>query len=162
MKEQIYLRPLTVADARVSYLWRADTILWRYTHFKATRTATQAKETEWLQSKLLDQNDARFAICLTKDDEYIGNAQLIEIRDNRAELYIFIGDKSYWGNGIGTYATQLILHHGFSNLKLEGVFLYVNKANTAAVSIFRKFGFSTFSETDGFLEMNLDKQKFTV
>lgn len=162
MSNLIYLRPLTVTDANVSYLWRADPEVWKYTQIKANNNITQAIEADWLQHKLLKDNDARFAICLTKENEYIGNAQLIEIENGRAELYIFIGDRNHWASGVGSYATQLILQYGFNNLQLNGVFLHVNKDNTAAMSIFNKYGFSIVSETDSFLEMNLDKQDFSA
>lgn len=162
MKDAIYIRPLALADAKVSYLWRNDPDIWLYTEFKPNQYITSAMEEEWLQSKLEKPDEKRFAICLTANDQYIGNVQLLNITKKEADYHIFLGEKNFWGRGISQSATQLVLALAFSRLNLENVFLEVNPLNIAACSLYIKAGFATIGENalNGFLRMRINRKEF--
>ncbi len=164
MKPAVYLRPLILADAKVSCLWRNDAEIWKYTGFKPDRYISLEIEEEWLKSKLNNSNEKRFAICLAESDQYIGNIQLLDITDDEAWYHIFIGEKSYWGQGISQKATKLILSYAFFELELETVLLEVNPLNAAAYSVYEKMGFIPFgaNEKNGFIKMKLNKNEFEV
>lgn len=162
MTISVYIRPLVIEDAQVSYAWRNDPDVWTYTGFKATRYITPQIETEWMQGALNRPDQSRFAICVKELDTYIGNVQLLDIRGQRAEMHIFIGNKLYWGKGIGYQATALILRYGFYERNLETIYLKVHPANIPAISIYEKAGFEITGKDNNHILMSISKEKFTA
>lgn len=164
MKTAVYIRPLTLEDAKISCLWRNDADIWKYTGFKPDRYISAEMEEEWLKNKLNNLNEKRFAICLTANDQYIGNIQLLDITEEEACYHIFIGEKSLWGKGISQTATRLILAYAFSELNLENVLLEVNPLNAAACSVYQKTGFVPIGKNtdNGFIKMRLNRNEFEV
>lgn len=156
----IYIRPLILEDAKTSYLWRNDPSIWTYTGFKASHTITEEMETDWLRNNLNKPDQSRFAICVKGLDNYIGNVQLLDFQGKTAELHLFIGNKLYWGKGIGFQATVLILKYGFFERKLEVIYLKVHPSNIAAVSVYEKAGFQITGKDDGFITMSISFDRF--
>lgn len=137
----VYIRPLELDDAKVSYLWRQDAQIWIYTGSKPDSLITYEVEKEWLKNALKRKNEIRFAICVGDSREYIGNVQLTNISQDEAEFHIFIGKKEFHNKGIGTKATKLILEYAKTIIKLIRVYLWVNKENTSAIRAYKKSGF---------------------
>ncbi len=156
----VYIRPLVLEDAKVSYLWRNDPSVWTYTGFKANVVITEEMETEWLRNNLNKPDQCRFAICVKELNTYVGNVQLLDFHDNSAELHLFIGNKLYWGKGIGFQATVQMLRYGFFERKLDVIYLKVHPANIAAISIYEKAGFEITGKDDGRITMNISKEHF--
>ena len=156
----LYLRPLVIQDALPSYMWRNDPQVWKYTMKKMTRYITPEIETEWLKECLSRSDQASFAICLKELDTYVGNVRLIDIKDQTAEINIFIGNKLYWGRGIGYQAITQILDFGFREANLESIFLRVHPANISALHIYEKAGFEIKGRDNDFIVMDISKQKF--
>lgn len=163
MNSFIYLRPLELADALISYRWRNDPEIWEYTGSKPDKYVSPELETAWLSSKLNKSDEKRFAICLLDNNQYIGNVQLLEIDQEKAWFHIFIGEKELWGLGISQKATNIVLYYAFSELGLAYVQLSVNPLNMAAYRVYEKIGFSYSGASDknGFIEMKLDKETFS-
>ena len=143
---EIYIRPLQAADALVSYAWRNDPVVWKYTGSRPDREITPEIEMAWIQQVLARENEKRYAICLAADNTYIGNVQLTHISSGSAEFHIFIGARAYWGMQLGYKATKLMLEKGTEELKLEQIFLDVSTENTAAVKAYIKCGFEIVNE----------------
>ncbi len=143
---KVIIRPLVINDAEISYVWRNDPEVWRYTGAKPEKLITQEIEKAWLSDVLLRDNEKRFAICIGEYEEYIGNIQLTDIDERTGQYHIFIGNKNYWGKGIATIATGLILKYAFDVLKLKEVYLIVKKENLAAIKTYVKCGFKVVSE----------------
>jgi RimJ/RimL family protein N-acetyltransferase len=61
--------------------------------------------------------------------------------NRNAEFGIGIGDKSMWGKGYGTEATELILHWAFVYRNLHRVWLGVLSNNHRAIRCYQKCGF---------------------
>ncbi len=57
------------------------------------------------------------------------------------EMGITIGDKTYWGQGNGREAIQLLLHYAFHYRNLRRVYLNVNSTNKRAIQAYRACGF---------------------
>lgn len=148
MSTPIYLRPLTIEDAETSYKWRNDSQVWTYTGFVPTQEITAEIEREWLGNALQKEHEKRFAVCILKTHEYVGNAQLIHIKDKTAEFELFIGEKKYWGKGIGNAATKLVLEIAFKELNLSSVYLNVHPDNIIAIRCYDRAGFKFDSKTD--------------
>ena len=160
MKNSIYLRSLILEDAKTSYLWRNNPLIWKYTGRKPLPKITVETETEWLKNAFENKNDHRFAICTTENCKYIGNVQLINVNDESAEYHIFIGDISYWGKGVGKQATHLMLKYGFNHLKLAFITLQVHESNSSAKSLYQKLGFIECGITGNFIDMTLTNKRF--
>jgi RimJ/RimL family protein N-acetyltransferase len=161
-KPEVYIRPLVLEDAQISYKWRNDKEIWKYTGSKPDRYISKEIEEEWLQNKLIKHNEKRFAICIAENDQYVGNVQLLEIEEKKAWYHIFIGEKEFYGKGISQKATYLILLYAFYGLHLENVMLEVNPLNLVACFVYEKMGFVALGEnkTTGFIRMSLSKMGF--
>ena len=70
---QVYIRPLTLEDAKTSYKWRNNPKVWELTGSKPDKYITEEMETEWLKNVLQRKNEKRFAVCVKDTDQYIGN-----------------------------------------------------------------------------------------
>ena len=148
---KVYIRPLCVEDAQISYKWRNDPEVWKFTGSQPDREITHNIELDWIKKVIADDSGRRFAIIA--DDQYVGNIQLTNIKDRKAEYHIFIGDKIWWGKGISYLATYQILHFAKEELQLEEVFLSVREDNIAAVKSYRKSSFAEDEMKEGWIKM---------
>ncbi len=129
-----------IDDAKISYKWRNDPEVWKYTGSKPNRNITPEIEKEWLTSKLLEKDSHRFAIIV--DDQYVGNIQLTNvIASDVAEYHIFIGEKYYWGKGIARLASLQIIRYAKVSLFLKKIFLIVHPDNLHAIKLYESCGF---------------------
>lgn len=89
------------------------------------------------------KHDVVFAIIDKKSNKMIGNAGLYEINwlARHAELRIVIGEKQYWGKGIGTDIVRALVKYGFDNLNLNKVHLGCNADDKRANKCYKKAGF---------------------
>ena len=94
-KEGVFIRPLTIQDALVSYRWRNDPEVWKFTGSRPDRYITQEIEIEWAKKVLQDKSSHRFAICVQEEQavHYVGNIQLTDITAQEGQYHIFIGDR---------------------------------------------------------------------
>lgn len=157
---KINIRPLKKEDAKISYVWRNNPQVWENTGKRPDIVITEEIETNWIEKILLEENSERFAIMI--DTNYIGNVQLTNIKDKSAIFHIFIGDPEYWGQGIGTVATCLMIERGFDQLELEKIKLRVRKGHSRAYNIYKKLGFKTTHEDDELIHMELIPEDFNA
>ena len=104
-------------------------------------------EEKWFDKHLaMDPNEAEvlaIEILVGKDWVHIGNTGLHEIEPVHlaAEFGIFIGEKQYWNQGFGRKATLLMLKHGFEDLNLNRIYLYVYENNPRGITAYEAAGF---------------------
>ena len=74
--------------------------------------------------------------------KHIGNLSLQSINHiyKSAEYAITIGDKNYWGQGIGYEASKLLFHHGFNKLNLHRIWTGTAATNTGMRKLAEKLG----------------------
>lgn len=162
MKEDVYIRPLVPSDALVSYEWRNNPKIWRFTGTRPTTYITPEMEMEWIMKVLQRPNEKRFAICRAQDHRYIGNIFFTDIENREAQMHIFIGDISFWGGDRAYQAICQIIEYGFKEIELEIVYSFVNPSNLAAVRLGLNAGFEeTGSFYDVSKEMMLIRIEFT-
>jgi glycosyltransferase involved in cell wall biosynthesis/RimJ/RimL family protein N-acetyltransferase len=137
----IYLRPLVVEDAKTSWRWRNDEEVWKLTGSKPAGNITEEIETKWLESALKRNTELRFAICLKETDEYIGNAQFTDVCDFGAQIHIFIGEKAYWGKGIGKLGSARLVEIADEELSLPVTYITVRPEHVAVRKIYASLGF---------------------
>ncbi|HTN21397.1 MAG TPA: GNAT family N-acetyltransferase [Pelobium sp.] len=160
MNYSIFIRPLALGDGQTSYKWRNDELIWEFTEFKPNKPVTVALETEWIKKALAIKNDHRFAICIKETGQYIGNVQLVNVKDKSADFHLFIGDSSFWGKGIGQEATRLVLYYAFNLLNLYDVMLKVHRKHIAAKKLYEKMGFQVINDKGVFIQMILTKKYY--
>ncbi len=73
---------------------------------------------------------------------HIGNVSLQSLNwiNRSAEYAVVVGDKSYWGKGYATEASQLLFEHGFKKLGLHRIWSGAITTNIGMVKVFRKLG----------------------
>lgn len=104
-----------------------------------TRTYTYEQELNWVKSKL-EENALCFSMLEKTTGEYIGNIEILEIKDNIGELGISITaskqDKHY-----GTESIKALLKYAYGELNLYGMELNVYATNPRAIHCYEKIGF---------------------
>ena len=108
-----------------------------------TKKATTFQLKQYVRNKNKNPKCLLLGIFLKKKQNHIGNIKLepIDFKNKKATLGILIGDKIYWGRGIGAEAIKLILNYAFSKLNLKEVNLGVISKNKRAITLFKKIGF---------------------
>ena len=140
MKGEIYLRPLTVEDAAVSWHWRNDTRLWRFTASHPDRFITEEMEKSWATKAIADKTRLNFAICLKSSNRYIGNIYLVNISGPEGELGIFIGDRECHGKGFAQQALSQLKILARDKYGINRIKISVNSGNAAALIAYLKSG----------------------
>lgn len=96
---------------------------------------------KWFEQVAVSENKKVFMIQ-TKDRKNIGYMYLnVDWVHRKAELAVAIGEKKYWGKGYGTDAVITLLNHGFFELDLNKIYVYVFAFNKPAIRIYEKCGF---------------------
>lgn len=141
--QKCYLAPVRVEDAEKYFEWLNDLEV-----SVNLRTYSQQIpfeiEKEYLEKFAKNQtNDYLFGIIAKDTDILIGNCALMnpDFINRNAELGIFVGDKNYWGKGIGTEAILLLLDFGFNVLNLHNIWLSFYDFNTKSKRVYEKCGF---------------------
>ena len=95
-----------------------------------------------------DQDTARggrdgASFAIETEGTLIGQCALFNVNHTAqtCELGITIGDKSYWGQGYGREAINLLLDYAFRLRNVRKVWLTVNGSNERAVHAYRACGF---------------------
>lgn len=157
----VKIRKLRVSDGEISWRWRNDPEVWMLTGRKWTGEVTEEIEKNWIKEVIKRDNELRFAICVGDNEQYVGNAQLTNLQNGKAEFHVFIGEKSYWGKGIGTEATKLMVDYAFRRLGLVKIYLYVKEGHFAAIKAYSKCGFRIIGNgLDGTLKMEIENNEF--
>ena len=155
---KIKIRRLKVSDGEISWKWRNDPEVWKLTGRKWSGKINEQTEKDWIKEVIKRENEARFAICVGDDEQYIGNVQLTNIENGQAEFHIFIGEKSFWGKGIGNEATRLMVDYGFNQMGLSKIYLFVREENIPAIKAYKNCGFKIVSrKMEGALKMEVRK-----
>ena len=148
MNEDIYLRPLMVEDSAISWRWRNDPSIWRYTGSRPDREVTEEMEREWAAKVIADSSRMNFAICCKVDNRYVGNVYIVNIHEEVGELGIFIGELSARGRGYGLQALRLLKQEAKSR-GIDKIVIDVAKDNIAAIIVYLKSGARFIKGSDG-------------
>lgn len=95
---------------------------------------------------LADPNQRVYAICI--DGRHVGNCGFKDIdRDaGVAELWIYIGDPSTRGCGIGAMAIRSLVDEGRATLSLHRILVHVAESNEPARKLYAQAGFVVAGE----------------
>jgi RimJ/RimL family protein N-acetyltransferase len=137
------LRELERGDVQAINRWRQDRQITAGLGAPHRHIGIEVDE-RWFETYLQRRGtDVRCAICNDEEREPIGVVSLtgVDPVHKRAELHIMLGDRASHGQGIGTEATRAMLSHGFRDLNLHRIFLFVLDSNAVARRMYEKAGF---------------------
>lgn len=139
----IELKPLSDKDILPFLNWLNDEEAIKYSlSFFQSLSSKEQIET-WFKSLLAANNTYNIGIFLSASQQLIGYAGIsgISQQNKSGEYFIFIGDKTQWGKGIGTIVTEKVIAYGFDNLDLNRIMLTVSQPNIGGIKAYTKAGF---------------------
>jgi RimJ/RimL family protein N-acetyltransferase len=122
--------------------WYRDPEIARLTRYQ-TRPMSQAEVERFFQVRMLAPDALAYSSIELPSKRLIGFTTFSSLdADNGSVMFhITIGERDAWGRGLGTEATQLMLHHAFDRLGLHRVGLSVFSYNSRAIRAYEKAGF---------------------
>ncbi|MCC3670629.1 GNAT family N-acetyltransferase [Terrisporobacter mayombei] len=116
---------------------------------------SEIEHEKWFENRVLDPVNKIFAIQPIDSSNIIGiiGMKNVDFINRNAEIYIYIGDKQYWGNGYGSESVGKLVEFCFNELNMHRVYLQVFEYNERAIASYRKIGF----ETEGMMRESLYK-----
>jgi len=143
-QDDIFLREVSVDDVNEKYYqWLNDPEINR---FLETRFVPQSVSNirTFVESKDGNSAEVFFAICDKSTKEHIGNIKLGPINwvHRFADISLLVGDKKYWGKGVGSKAIGLVTEFGFKTLNLHKLRAGCYADNIGSIKAFEKNGFS--------------------
>ena len=96
-------------------------------------------ELKWIEDKLKDGHPI-FSMIDKNTNKFIGNIEILHIKDNAGELGISINQEMQ-NKHYGTEAIKRLLEYAFNDLKHTGMALYVFKTNERAIKVYKNCGF---------------------
>jgi len=141
---KVILRPVRKDDYNLIFKWFNDNeIIDKLIGFRLQFSIDDALNWCEMASKT-DRKDIKW-IIETSDEkpEAIGFVGLynIDLLNRNAESAIVIGEKSYWGKGMGSESLKLICDFAFNYLGLKLVYAYILSDNEASLNLYKKVGF---------------------
>ena len=140
---RLLLRAIEPADLNATYRgWLNDPEVNRYLETRFLPQSLEILEAYW-QAHRDDPASPWFAICLIVDGRHIGNIKLgpIDWLHRRADISLFIGDRSCWGQGYASEAIALVREWSFRELDLQKLNAGVYAGNIGSRRAFEKCGF---------------------
>lgn len=140
----IELKPLHELHAQYFYNWFQDEEVIRYSLSIFQKLQTEDQVRDWLTETINDIKTFKQGIFLENTDRLIGYAGIcdLSLTNKSGEYFIFIGDKAYWGKGVGTEVTKKVLKIGFEELDLNRIMLTVSEPNIGGVKAYQRAGFT--------------------
>lgn len=162
--EQVALAEMTEEDQPFFQKWHTENEELRAL-IDDHSVPTMEDQMRWFgRSKQLDR--CMFSIVLAEDHTLIGHGGFVDIDEEKhtAQLRITIGNSLYWGRGLGTEATKLVVEYGFGKMQLASIWLRVLPSNERAIRSYEKVGFlkagkEIFRDTE-MLRMQIAKDDF--
>ena len=88
------------------------------------------------------------------DKKPIGACGLKNITEYDAEYWGYIGEKNYWGKGIGRYIVTYLVDVA-KEKSIKSIYLSVVESNIRAIKLYRKSGFQIEDKSDDLIKMRL-------
>lgn len=140
---KIYLRAVEEGDLNENYQgWFNDAEVCRFnSHHRFPNYKEDMRE--YYEKVIKSGNHLVLAIVDKETKKHIGNISLQDINqiDRSAEFAIVLGDKSFWGQGVGKEAGKLIIEHGFKSLNLNRIYCGTSEENIGMQKLADYLGF---------------------
>lgn len=123
---------------------------------RRTEPFTEADERGWVRKKLEEQGPC-FSMVEKKHGAFIGNIELMDVKDGVGELGIAI-TAGMQDRGFGTEAVTALTKYGMERLGLRRIFLKAYPENPRAIHVYRKCGFREYDRTEQDVFMEITRQ----
>lgn len=141
------LKEYTELYLNASWVWLNDPEVRKLTN---TPVLTKDTQLRWYES-LKEKKDYKIW-GVSVDNKPIGACGLKKIANKDAEYWGYIGDKDFWGKGLGKKILHLMEKEA-RELKLESVWLQVLKENERAYNLYVKTGYLIEKEDSNLIFM---------
>ena len=137
----LYLRKLEESDLDRIWEWihRPDIYLAIGMQVPVSKSAQK----RWFDD--LDRSNSKivFAICLSENNNHVGNVSLdlIDYRHRNARLSIFVSDHDLRGKGIGSKAMKLLIEYAFTFLNLHRIYCKTTAGDERIANFYKRLGF---------------------
>lgn len=137
--ERVRLRPFHRDDIPLKVAWINDPGVHEYLHYEIPLSEDRSRA--WWESARRDPS-RRDMVIETTDGRPIGLVGLlgIDLQHRLAEIYLAIGEKAHWGQGIGSAATHLLFAWGFDTFDLHKLYATVRAENETMKKLLSKQG----------------------
>ncbi len=135
---KITLRKLKKNDWRYFAEWWRDKELIALTSGDFTPLSDEENQTQ-VREMTTDKSSVHFMI--EAEGKTVGHINLNKIDNKTAELQIVIGEKDYWGQGIGKQAGTQVIQEA-KNLSFNKICIEVRPENSRALDLYQKLGFT--------------------
>lgn len=137
---QTRLRPFEKEDIPLKVKWINDADVHQELHYEVPLSLSRTER--WYANAVMDQTRRDF-IIESHEGRPVGLTGLLDIhRINRtAEVFVTIGEKDWWGKGIGTEVESLMCEWGFEVLDLYKITGGIRTTNIACIKMSQKIGF---------------------
>lgn len=136
-KKTVKLRKIKKSDLPYFLKWWKDRELIKLT------SGIYEKDDNVLKGYFLDmlssKKDNHYIIQY--DSKIIGNISLTHKNKNTFETHIVIGEKEYWGRGIGAGSIKKALEIAFGKLGYARAYIEVRPENHRAIGLYEFYGF---------------------
>lgn len=141
--DRLLIRPFQLGDEQEVYEFSSDEEVTRYTGDVLRTTLEDAKKIitdVWLPD-YKKYGYGRFAVIYKPDNKIIGfNGFKFHPEGEFTDFgYRFLS--KYWGKGIATESSKMLLEHGYNNLTINEVLGFVMEENPASSAVLKKIGF---------------------
>lgn len=102
---------------------------------------TKEGHERWFAHKCDDESNEFLMIAYDGESVGIIGTNTIDAYNRSAEIYLYIGDTSHRGKGIGISAIKLFLRHLSEKYSIHKVYARIFSFNTPSVRLFEKAGF---------------------
>lgn len=142
MSDEIKLTKYSKKILENSWHWLNDPEIKQLT---ATPDFTKEEQLEWYHSLPRKNDYLIWGITFAK--EPIGVCGLKNITDHDCEYWGYIGNKEYWGRGIGKIIMTK-LEDIAKDLPVKSIWLKVIKENERAIALYKKMGYEIEKEKE--------------
>ncbi len=133
----------------LSYKWLSDELIRKMT---MAPLLTKQEQKKWFE-KLKDKADYRiFGVIHNNEKVGVVGLKHINKQERVAEYFGYIGEKQYWGNGIGRFMLDSMFAYA-SSLELNKLTLIVAVNNERAIKLYERYGFVRISQDMNVIKM---------
>jgi len=140
--ELIDLCPINLENVKLYSKWDNDPRVRKYARNLIPHTIDEIKK-RYEPEKERIKRSINFEVWHKKDKKLVGLAGFNHINwyDRNTNIFAIIGEKDYWGQGIGTEIAQLLIEYGFNELNLHKIKAGIFSPNKISLSVAEKGGF---------------------
>jgi len=137
----VRLRAYEKSDADALFRWFSDEEVTRW--LGPPNFPSRAHQEKFIELASASSDDAKYFAIETLDGKLVGDCGLrfIDWKSRKAEFFITIGEKQFWGKGLGSDALRIVVRLAFDKMNLNRLWLSVLADNPRAVRCYEKCGF---------------------